>query len=346
MAIYCIDPTTDRRWGEFLARHPRASVFHTVAWLKALRRTYGYKSVVYTTSAPGEDLQNGVVFCLIDSWLTGRRLVSLPFSDHCEPLVDSTSDLQDLLTFLQRQFAEENWRYVEMRPLNALSGTSASFRQGEKFCFHQLDLTPNLDTIFRSFHKDSTQRKIRRAEREGLEQEEGHSESLLDIFYRLQMLTRRRHRLPPQPKSWFRNLIDCFGEALKIRVALKDGQPAASILTLCYKDTLVYKYGCSDSRFNNLGGMHLLLWRSIQDAKERGLRTFDLGRSDLDNSGLITFKDRWDANQSILTYVRFPTELFQRGGTDWKLRIVKRVFAHAPDTFLSAVGNILYKHIG
>jgi len=346
MVIYCIDPGTDARWGEFLSRHPRASVFHTVAWLKALRRTYGYKSVVYTTSTPGEDLQNGAVFCHINSWLTGRRLVSLPFSDHCEPLVDNASDLQDLFAFLQRQFVEQNCRYVEMRPLNALSGTSAIFRQGEKFCFNQMDLTPSLDTIFRSFHKDSTQRKIRRAEREGLKQVEGHSESLLDIFYRLQMLTRRRHQLPPQPKSWFRNLIDCFGEALKIRVALKDGQPAASILTLCYKDTLVYKYGCSDSRFNNLGGMHLLLWRAIQDAKERGLRTFDLGRSDLDNSGLITFKDRWGANQSILTYVRFPTELFQQGGTDWKLRILKRVFAHAPDSFLSAVGNILYRHIG
>ena len=346
MVIYCIDPGTDARWGEFLSRHPRASVFHTVAWLKALRRTYGYKSVVYTTSTPGEDLQNGAVFCHINSWLTGRRLVSLPFSDHCEPLVDNASDLQDLFAFLQRQFVEQNCRYVEMRPLNALSGTSAIFRQGEKFCFHQIDLTPSLGNIFRSFHKDSTQRKIRRAEREGLKQVEGHSESLLDIFYRLQMLTRRRHQLPPQPKSWFRNLIDCFGEALKIRVALKDGQPAASILTLCYKDTLVYKYGCSDSRFNNLGGMHLLLWRAIQDAKERGLRTFDLGRSDLDNSGLITFKDRWGANQSILTYVRFPTELFQQGGTDWKLRILKRVFAHAPDSFLSAVGNILYRHIG
>ncbi len=290
MVIYCIDPTTDPRWGDFLARHPRASVFHTVAWLKALRRTYGYKSVANTTSAPGEDLQNGAVFCHIDSWLTGRRLVSLPFSDHCEPLVDNASDLHDLLAFLQRQFVEENCRYIEMRPLSALSGTSAIFRQGEKFCFHQIDLTPSLGNIFRSFHKDSTQRKIRRAEREGLKQVEGHSESLLDIFYRLQMLTRRRHQLPPQPKSWFRNLIDCFGEALKIRVALKDGQPAASILTLCYKDTLVYKYGCSDSRFNNLGGMHLLLWRAIQDAKERGLRTFD--------------------------------------------------------SFLSAVGNILYRHIG
>ena len=32
-------------------------------------------------------------FAEMKSWLTGRRLVSLPFSDHCEPLVDSEEDL-------------------------------------------------------------------------------------------------------------------------------------------------------------------------------------------------------------------------------------------------------------
>jgi hypothetical protein len=30
-----------------------------------------------------------LVFCRVRSWLTGRRSISLPFSDHCEPLVES-----------------------------------------------------------------------------------------------------------------------------------------------------------------------------------------------------------------------------------------------------------------
>ena len=37
-------------------------------------------------SPPDEPLENGFLFCRVESWLTGRRLVSLPFSDHCEPL--------------------------------------------------------------------------------------------------------------------------------------------------------------------------------------------------------------------------------------------------------------------
>jgi len=88
-----IDPLEDRRWDEFVQRHPRASLFHSRAWLEALSRTYRYKPIAFTTSPAGQRLENGILFCQVESWLTGRRLVSLPFSDHCEPLVDTEEDL-------------------------------------------------------------------------------------------------------------------------------------------------------------------------------------------------------------------------------------------------------------
>jgi len=346
MTVHKIDPLKDPRWGDFVHRHPRASVFHTSAWLGALHRTYGYEPVGYTTSAPDQDLRNGIVFCKVNSWLTGRRLVSLPFSDHCEPLVDEPEDLHDLLEALQQESVGENWRYIEIRPLRSLDPVTTFFHETETYSIHRLDVSPDLETLFRNFHKDSTQRKIRRAEREGLTEQEGRSDSLLDIFYRMQLLTRRRHQLPPQPRNWFRDLIDCLGDALKIRVAFKEGRPVAGILTLRSKDTLIYKYGCSDAQFNRLGGMHFLFWRAIQDAKKCGIRILDLGRSERNNSGLIIFKDRWGAERSTLTYERYAIGSSEPRGRDWKLTIAKRVFAYVPDSFLSAVGSLLYKHIG
>jgi CelD/BcsL family acetyltransferase involved in cellulose biosynthesis len=344
--IYEIDPLKDPRWGEFVENHARASVFHSIAWLEALQRTYGYNPIVFTTSPPGARLENGLVFCRVESWLTGRRLVSLPFSDYCEPLVDVAEDFQVLFVALEEHLQREKWRYVEMRPYCSLPGDIGGFRSTKTYCLHQLDLTVDLDTLFQKFHKDSTQRKIRRAERESLTVEEGRSNVLLDTFYRLQLLTRRRHQLPPQPKCWFRNLIDCFGEALKIRVASKDMRPAAAILTLRFKDTLVYKYGCSDSLLANLGGTQLLFWRSIQEAKQSKLRLFDLGRSDEEDDGLIIFKDRWGAKRSTLTYLRYPASACRLPTGGWKLQVANRIFAHMPDAFLSAVGSLLYRHVG
>ncbi len=350
--IHRTNPLEDARWDRFVEKHPRSSAFHTRAWLEALRRTYGYQPVVVTTSAPDQDLEDALLFCRVESWLTGRRLVSLPFSDHCEPLVNDAAALHELVAALKADLRQKKLKYIELRPLSPQLDLPEYFTVSQSFCFHQVDLTPSLEKLFASFHKDSTQRKIRRAEREGLLYEEGHSDALLDAFYRLMVLTRRRHQVPPQPKEWFKNLIDCFGGALKIRVAFKDQQATAAILTLRHNDTLIYKYGCSDGQFSNLGGMHLLFWRSIQEAKEAGLGTFDLGRSDTDNEGLITFKNRWGSVASQLTYARCSASqqqqqrVTQNEGAGWKERLMKQAFAHIPDRVLHSVGDILYKHVG
>jgi len=190
MGVYEIDPLRDPRWTKLLQRHPRASVFHTPGWLEALRHTYGYEPVAYTTSDPGAELVNAWLFCRVRSWLTGRRLVSLPFSDHCDPLVDKPEHFQELSRFLRRERDERRWNYIEYRPLSPGPMTDG-FRSSETFCFHKLDLQPDLGGLFRGLHKDSTQREVRCAEREGLTYEEGHSEALLNKFYDLLILTRR-----------------------------------------------------------------------------------------------------------------------------------------------------------
>lgn len=352
MPVHQIDPVRDPRWREFLDRHPSASIFHTPAWLEALRRTYGYTSTVLTTSPPRSELSSGLVHCRVDSWLTGKRLVSLPFSDHCEPLVDSGEDLHSLLSALEQELHQKKFLYVEIRPIRRIEyTTSLCCSTTHSCCLHQLDLKADLDSLFSRFHKDSIQRKIRRAEREGLIYEEGQQESHLDVFYRLLLLTRRRHGLPPQPRSWFRNLILCFGEAVKIRVGFNKSLPVAAILTIRNKQNLVYKYGCSDERFHNLGGIHFLFWRAIQDAKRDGLCSLDFGRSDWENTGLIKFKDRWGGTRSVMTYFRFSASGNSRGtfvpsGTGYAGRAARQVLSRLPDPILRSTGDLLYRHLG
>jgi hypothetical protein len=346
MTVYEIDPTRDERWDEFLQKHTDASIFHTRGWLEALRQTYGYAPVAFTTSPPGCRLANGFPFCEISSWLTGRRLVSLPFSDHCAPLVESSEQLTCLLTYLREKLTREKWSYIEIRPTDSVWTDLADFGKSKVFLFHKLDLCPSLDELLQNFHKDCVQRKIQRAAREGLVYEDGRSGLLLTKFYHLLLMTRRRHGLPAQPAHWFENLIACLGEKVKIRVASKDGQPIASIFTIRYKRGLVYKYGCSDHRFNKLGGTQLLFWRAIQEAKESRLREFDLGRSDCDNPGLITFKDRWGATRTELVYLRYPARYSHSVSETGQALISKYVWSHAPSCMLAAAGRAFYRHMG
>jgi Acetyltransferase (GNAT) domain len=349
MDLYKIDPVADPRWSEFLKKHAGASVFHTPGWLEALRRTYDYEPIVYTSSPPGGEIRNGLVFCLINSWLTGRRLVSLPFSDHCEPLFGSAEELDLFVGRLQAEVKTQALKYLEVRPINGSfyrSGGMPAFRPASQYQLHVIDLRPDLHKIRQDFHKDSVLRRIQRAERAGLTEISGRSEALLNDFYGLLVLTRARHHLPPQPYEWFRNLIDRLGDALEMRLAYKDKVPVAAILTLRFKDVALYKYGCSDLNFKNFGAMPLLLWRAIEQAKSTGAREFSLGRSEESNAGLMTFKNHWTQHSTPITYWRYPGPASMKLTESWRVSAVKRVFAAMPNPVLAASGRFIYRHIG
>jgi hypothetical protein len=324
-------------------------VFHTAGWLEALQRTYGYEPLAVTTSPPGADLENALVFCKVRSWLTGRRLVSLPFSDHCEPLVDDVQELATFCEWLRGEQREHHWRYAELRPARP-APTQAGFSVSETFFLHLLDLRPGPEALLAACHKDSVQRKIKRAQREGLTCLEGRSEELLRRFYRLLVMTRRRHQLPPQPFNWFRNLAACCRESLNVRIASQRGHPVAGMITLQLRDTVVYKYGASDAAFHALGGMHFLFWKAIADACAEGRVTFDFGRSDPDQPGLLTFKDRWGAARVPVSYARCPASRPAASPVPkwrkWIDAYASRAFFHAPDGIRVAAGTLLYKHIG
>ena len=342
------DPIENPRWAELLERHPAASVFHSPGWLNTLRQTYGFQPFVVTTST-GSTFESGLVACEVKGWAS-RRLVSLPFSDHCDPLIQIPADLSESLTLLLDHARKSGSTSVEVRPTPVVgqafaNSAAGALTPGSAYCFHQLDLRADETEIFGRFHHSSTRRAIRRAEREGLSYECGTSERLLASFYRLLRMTRRRHRLPPQPLAWFRNLLTNLGDRASIHVASKNAQPVASILTLSFKTTTYYKYGGSDAAHHRLGGMPFLFWRVIQDARQRGSATLDLGRSDIDQPGLIAFKDHLGATQSTLTYYCYPKQ-HDSVRVGWLSRATRRTFALLPDSALDLAGRLIYKRLG
>ena len=84
-----------------------------------------------------------------------------------------------LLSHVQDRVDAKQSRYFEIRPLSLESDFQKALAPGNWYRFHSLDLRRGADAIFRAFHKDCIQRKIRRAEREGLRYEEGNSDELL-----------------------------------------------------------------------------------------------------------------------------------------------------------------------
>jgi len=350
MEVCCINPLTDPRWRHFVESHPDASIFHTAEWLEALRRTYGYEPIAYAATCTAGHIKSGIPFCRVNSLLTGRRLVSLPFSDHCQPLAGSKEELIPLLEAARHDAERERLKYVEIRPLildeASVLQTRTGLRQSRHALVHKIDLRRSEEELLKSFHKDCVRRKITRTGREQLRYEEGTSEELLAEFYRLQLLTRRRHQLPPQPLAWFRNLVDCLGEKLRIRIVFEGNTGIAGMITLSFKKIIMDKYSASDPQFNSLGGVVAILWRTLQDSMNAGLHEFDFGRSDYSTPGLITFKDHWGAARCHVSYFRYPAPA---GPSSHQSRLAaagKRFLAIVPDSMFVALGGLLYRHAG
>jgi lipid II:glycine glycyltransferase (peptidoglycan interpeptide bridge formation enzyme) len=133
---------------------------------------------------------------------------------------------------------------------------------------------------------------------------------------------------------------------VEIRLARKEGKPIASILTLSHRGTVVYKYGCSDARFHHLGAMPFLFWKLIEESKAAGAEQIDFGRTDLDNAGLIEFKDRLGARRRQITYLRYPQISQERGAVAKYLPWMRHIFSVLPDPLSSLAGRALYRHIG
>jgi lipid II:glycine glycyltransferase (peptidoglycan interpeptide bridge formation enzyme) len=92
--------------------------------------------------------------------------------------------------------------------------------------------------------------------------------------------------------------------------------------------------------------MPFLFWRTIEQAKSAGIPLMDFGRSDLENPGLIRFKDQWGTQQTELCYYRFPPPVQSQTGSNFAERAAKSVFARLPDRILAMAGRAIYRHMG
>jgi CelD/BcsL family acetyltransferase involved in cellulose biosynthesis len=345
MHFYTLDPLLDHRWDDLVASHPQASAFHTAGWLWALAKTFGYRPIVLTSTPPHRRLLDGVVFCEIRSWITGSRLISLPFSDHVEPLLSESGPNQGLEQWVQTVRSLHGWKYVELRPIFPRSEAPSPLKVSQSFWLHRLNLSPSIEQLFSSLHKNCIQRRIRHAEHEHLTYERGAYDGLIRAFYNLLIITRRRFGLLPQPQTWFRNVIAGMSPNAEIRLVRKNDVPIAAIFTLRHHNTVVYKYGCSDHRFHHLGGMPLLFWKLIEESKSEGAAQVDFGRTDIDNRGLTGFKDRLGTTRTKIDYLRYPANKKAGLAPLAQIAAARDLCSILPSPLSSALGRLVYRHV-
>jgi hypothetical protein len=340
--IQRINPIGQADWNALIASQPKHSFFHTAEWAEVLADTYGY-TPVYFAAGETDGVRSILPLMEVDSWLTGRRGIGLPFTDVCQPLCQDAATFQKLFQSAVEFGKSRNWKYIECRGGRELFGkVPASLL----FYGHGLDLTAGEDGLF-SRLESSVRRAIRKAEKAGVTVEILKSLAAVRIFYSLQCQTRKKHGLPPQPFSFFLNIHRHIlsQDMGMVVLARHHGRPIAASVYVNLGDRVIYKYGASDEAFQDLRGSNLVMWAAIKEYVRRGAKHLDLGRTSIGNEGLRKFKLGWGAEEHKIEYVKFDmrknefvTDVDETSG--WHTRIFRRM----PGFLSRAAGAVLYKH--
>ncbi len=342
-AYELLDPSSDSRWSDFVNSATEASIFHHPSWIELLREQYGYRAFACCLTDEHGQLRAGQPLMLVQSVLTGNRIIGLPFSDACQPLVGGADEARSELTR-----ALDRLRRAHDLPLevHGMLDESAGAKRAASYIQHRLRLESDPEAVFRRFSNSAVLRGARRAIRLGLRCELRTDRAALDTFYRLHLATRRRHGMVVQPRSFILRLARLFDEGLGFVALVGDGpRTAAAAVFLQFRGDLTYKYGASDIALLSKRPNNLLFTEVIRSACEQGLHTVDFGRTDPEHRGLRFFKASFGAAEQDLVYTRLADRNKDRRAASHQLSASARpLMRRLPLVANRAIGELAYRH--
>ena len=278
------------------------------------------------------------------SIFTGSRLVSLPFSNMAGPLGESDGEKEKLIEYADRKRESLDCKYLELRTENGINDKNFIAEEKTDFLNSRIILSNDIDKMW-SLINGNARTSVRKAEKAGVGVREGDAEKDIQTFYRLNLITRKRHGTPSFPIGFFKNIIKEL-KGTKLLFAEIEEKRIASIMISTFKDSVYYMYSVSDDEYKHLCPTDLLLWNAIKRASSDGFRCFDLGRSDITNKGLIFFKEKWAAESRALKYYYLPKSNFVSSRTGFKFNMVNTLFKKLPIDIAKVLGPPLVKRLG
>ena len=321
----------------------RRSLFNSELWHEVIDRTYGFK--IHSLSRFGTlGTRQQFDYAEIDDF-RGKRVISLPFSDFCDPLVDDAGVWRDLASELMDRGCPIRLKTVH----NDLPKADTRFAKAVDELWHSTDLSPGPDKIWSSI-KPVARSSIRLAQKSGVDVTIGSSLAEVMEFFEMHICVRRRkYRLLAQPEDFFRNIWSVFSGAgdLHVAIARIGGEPIAGTLYICSGDTLFYKFNASlrgDIRPNDL-----LVWSGILLGQKLGLRWLDFGISAIDQPGLVAFKRKYATAERQVTKLHWTPQHYSNphgAETQTLLSGLTDLLTadHVPSDVTRQAGALLYRY--
>ncbi|MEM9654391.1 MAG: GNAT family N-acetyltransferase [Actinomycetota bacterium] len=302
-----IDVTASHEWDEVVAGSD-GELFLSRRWIGVLEEVFDLNMEAIIQRDAGGRIVGALPFCCVDD-VRSSRVAVLPFSDFVTPVLHADADWDHVIDPILQLGRPLVFQTTGGSP----AATDERFVQDGESVRHSVTLDADLDELMSRFSQHH-RRLVRKSAKHGLRFRLAESTDELRAFYELHLGVRKhKYGMLAQPYRLFEALWEKFltKGAGGLVLGFDGSMVVGGCLLLEAGDTLYYKYAASHPDYRALGVSHGATVQAMELGLQRGLAKLDLGRSDLDQPGLVDFKRRFGATATALHRYRSKDQLFQ-----------------------------------
>ena len=328
-------------WTAFVAQCPEAGFFHRIEWHDLIEGVFRHRAQ-YLLAERGGRIVAVLPLAEVKSLLFGHALVSLPFAERAGVAALDAEAVAPLHRAASRLAASLGVRHLELRntarrePEWPQQDLYVSFRKAIV-----ADPEANLLAI---------PRKQRAMVRKGIQR---GLTSVIDAdarrFFDLYADNVQRHGTPALPKRYFDALMKTFGDQCEVLTVLDaQGRAVSSVMSFYFRDGVFPYYAGDVTAARDLAANDFKYWELMRRAGERGVRTFDFGRSKRD-TGPYDFKRNWGFTPEPLHYeyvLLKRASVPQNNPANPRYRAPIAVWQKLPRPVANWLGPHIVRHLG
>jgi FemAB-related protein (PEP-CTERM system-associated) len=192
-------------------------------------------------------------------------------------------------------------------------------------------------------------RKQRAMVRKGIQRElRAEFDHGIDRFYAIYSESVRNLGTPVFSRRYLSLLTQAFAEQCEVLTVTHAGQAVAGVLSFYFRDEVLPYYGGSTGAARSLAANDFMYWQVMERARERGVRTFDFGRSKV-GSGSYDFKTHWGFEPEPLHYEYYlvsARELPNLSPTNSRYARMINVWRRLPLPVTRLIGPSIARYLG
>lgn len=304
------------RWDAYVASRPESHFGQRSAWKRLTERAFGVRGHYFVAERAGT-----IAGALPLFEKRGAFLFSAPGG----LLADDAEAAAALLAPARERVGRDGLRWLELRDQRvAWPGLETS----TEHVTLELPLEPSAEAQWKAFDA-KLRNQVRKGEKSAFQLRWGAGG--LSDFHRVLLENLRDLGTPVRGPGYFRGALEALGADADLLVMDLDGRPVGAMFTVAHGARMTDPWASSLRRVLARCPNHVLYWAAIRRAIERGLRTFDFGRSQR-TSGTFSFKTQWGAEPVQLYYqyalapgAALPTLEAQKGAYAAAVRLWRRL---------------------